>query len=1135
MERSEILLILFIGMLAIGIAYASGRYDVSKPGNLEIEMNPKLSCSQGDGVTGTCHMINATFGGLKSGINGPGPDGAYDHIKDYKVTNGRGPFAGSGVPHPGSGRVPAAVFPRWVHMQHGNGNWPLWKAGPDATPRNKGNRMDVYIGFDTNNASALWYSLNDEYDYSIDWDYLTSPTSGSTANGGQGISPTILNGTSDQSVGDNVGIDLGPFRFPYGADDENQYWGSGNNIIMGETNTNAIEGLGYIATPGGQEWSDNDGDGIFESPQAKYGPSDNRGPPTFAGCAYGLQPDYSIVKAGTPDRAYNSSEPGRYGYNSGCHGISQSWMTRKIIGANFSRTDSPACTDCHYAVNQTGNFKHRTITAANVNTYCADCHGFAGSTPNLNSTTAPNIKVRNCYECHTTGFKISGTVNTTYGHAGVDCRYCHGHGHNVTIQDVGGSGYGVTCGSGDNLCHGTGAPSPRNVGNVQHGQTTVMKCVDCHVNAPGSSSGHDIRIPRCSNCHNSTGVGNAQTSQPVPNWDSNNAIYHGNANKTCQDCHGVSSPHDNAITASTPSCTQTGCHDGSAPGARNITQVHASGVTGATPLTCKSCHNSVTITYNGTTYYPNASIHSTNDTKLIPFGMSYGNDNMTPQQCILCHNTSAFYINGSMSNGPLNCTKCHATVNAYGVKTLTVHSVNMGKPGAVIDGEHSTGGKNCTKCHSIGGVGYDIDFNATENAAHKNLNSGVSTTLPAENKKCWACHYRGTGEPPSNNQHPYGYDNPRTCEECHTTGLFGAPKVYEHYKNGQDIKVTGADCWNCHSLPENLVNNNDNENPDYYTNVDKNKSYASHYTKPRNDALKNLKGERYCGYCHQQHKAGTYSTQYNAYFVDKNRTIQPDHSSRLKGFFATCMRCHGFVNNLHASGLKKPTYSEIKSQPGCYMCHLSLISGTHTNNMQSSGLDCEPCHVGTTGKLHNVSYLQNDGVSYKPAKVSQQQKSYATCYTCHVDNKADATLSSYGLTAKKVPFTGHGDGVSSSGTVYWTDNRSACVYCHADEHNQANPLGIMTAAASVSSPPNTDPINASISSGTTWCGSCHLSSDTSRYYVEMAASMDGKKLPPLAPSDSNHTGSTDQECAGCHYAGSLTDGMDAFMHSITTK
>jgi len=1588
MEKSDILLILFIGMIAISLTFASGKYDIMAPTNLEIEENPQLSCSQGDGTTGSCHMINATFGGLMSGKNGPGPDGVYDRIQDYKVYNNQGPFAGSGVPHPGSGRVPASTFPRWVHMQHGDGNWPLWKAGPDAPPKNKGTIMEIYRGFDTNNASALWYSLNDEYDYPLDWDYLISPITGSNT-GGTGISPTILNGTSDQNAGDAVGTDLGPFRFPYGADDGVTYWGDPNNIIMGESNTGVIEGLGYIATPGGSEWKDNDGDGIFETESLKYGPSDNRGPPTFAGCAYGVQPDYSIVKGGTPDKAYNSSEPSRYGnYNRGCHGISQSWMAKNIIGANFTRTDSPACTDCHNTVTA-ANFNHRTIDPA---TNCATCHKVGGTTLSA-ANGVP--EVRDCYECHTTGLKISPTVNTTYAHAGVDCRYCHGHGHNVTIQDVGGSGYGVTCGSGDNSCHGAGAPAPRNVGNIQHGQTVTKSCVDCHVTATGSASGHDIRIPACSDCHTSTGVGGkSAAAQPVPSWDSNNAIYHGNANKTCQNCHGVSSPHDNTITASTPSCNQAGCHDGSATGARNVTQVHAANVTGGGNLTCLSCHNNVSIVYNGTTYYPNASIHSTNDTKLIPFGMGYGNDNMTPSECVKCHSSSDFYQQDGVT--PLNCADCHSSSNAYGVKALTVHSVDMNQPGANIDGKHKTagpdcrschdlggsapkhinftalqngvhgninttsttgyevnepcyachssngqppdghpdkqktpfvctdchlstgvkagaygapmvsehylngselvattgantalksclnchqnpniselriinvndpdngsfdadgdgvyggnlsayhygkispvlnnsgvancvychqqnssfdlvmqdathnnmlnhtdnvggpgcadchgsgrmhdesltkpvltptnntlcmtchtnkqlhnsagnraknetvycvnchtgdintvnvrdihgikylnssgkyevwgttspascttchrsnlggkfanasqipplnhsddpiagqkwnktsqtywtpgdeqsacafchgdsrhranalgnvsliedsltrntsnlsstswcagchfsqaanyngsafspkvvnlsgwdlsnatdgtayrdhlsrgyisntsysdsecrkchggligtstttrefvhrvaegvsGGNNCISCHNLGELAWDVDFNATEdpNAAHRNLNSNVVTTLPAENKKCWACHTKDGLEPPSGD-HPVGYNTPKLCEDCHTTGAFGAPLVKEHYKNGEDVKVTNAECYNCHSLGENQVSNLDYEMPSHYTSVDNNKSYASHYVMKRDD-LKAKKDESYCGYCHQQHKSGTTSSAYNQFFTNTNRTVQPDHSARSRRYYAPCFKCHNSVNNLHTQSLTIPSYTSFDSE--CRTCHIPITSGrTHV-----SGMGCKLCHVGTTNKVHNVTYLTESG-AYVPAKIAKQQKSYAKCYTCHVNSTLDALMSSYGYTnVVKVPFSGHGNGISADGsTTYWSDNYTACIFCHTSDHSENLPIGYAVRLAGIRSGDYPARINATIGSGTTtWCGSCHITSDsdytlTVNYYFTRFYS---KKPPVITPGTGNHSTLTapytDDKCATCHYGGSTNDGMDAFIHGI---
>lgn len=849
------------------------------------------------------------------------------------------------------------------------------------------------------------------------------------------------------------------------------YWGSGANDIMGETNTGAIAGLGYIATPGGQEWKDNDGDGIFETPNTKYGPSDNRGPPTFAGCAYGLQPDYSIVKDGTPDKAYNSSEPGRYGYNPGCHGIFQSWMAKNIIGANFTRTDSPACTDCHYSVNA-GNFTHRNIdpTAVDSGTgeyYCAECHTLpAGSTLVLSSTTGPNIKVRNCYECHTTGFTISATVNTTYAHAGVDCRYCHGHGHNVTIQDVGGSGYGVTCGSGDDSCHGAGAPAPRNVGNIQHGQTVTKGCVDCHVTATGSASGHDIRISACSDCHTSTGVGGkSAAAQPVPSWDSVNAIYHGNANKTCQNCHGVSSPHDNTITASTPSYAQPGCHDGSATGARNVTQVHAANVTGGGNLTCLSCHNNVSIVYNGTTYYPNASIHSTNATKLIPFGINYGNDSMTPSDCVKCHSSSDFYQQDGVT--PLNCADCHSSSNAYGVKALTVHSVDMNQPEANIDGKHKTAGPDCRSCHDIGGSApKHINFTALLNGVHGNIYT--TSTLGYEvNEPCYACH-SSTGQPPDG--HPDRQKTPYVCTDCHLStgvkaGAYGAPIVSEHYLNGSELVAsTGANtalksCLNCHqnaSIPQlRDTNNNDPDTGSFDADGDGVYGGAiSAYHYGKTSPVLNNSGVANCVYCHQQ------NSSFDGVMQDATHNNMLNHTDNIGG--PGCTDCHG-SGRMHDSSLTKPALTS------------SLCTTCHTTKQEHAGkVACANCHTSQPRDIHGVKYIQCDG--------SYNQYSPGSSANCTTSHEGSGLGGAFAAAPKFANFTHSQSSVAGykwnkTSQMYWNSTLNAYYFCHGDTKHSSNAFGKIDDYNITGS--NTK--NGSITSSSYWCANCYYDASLDNY------------------------------------------------------
>jgi len=908
---AAILVVLCFVAYAIPAYADAGKYTASRPSNLDMESNIAASCSQGTGVTGTCHMIDAAFGGLKSGLN-TAPDGVWDLVEDYKVFNGQGAFAGSGVPHPGSGRAPASTFPRWVHMQHGNGNWPVWDDGSLSTG-------------------------------GPDVDHLTDPATST-------ISPSALSGKTDQDIGDAVGTDIGFFRFPYQADNNKQYWGisgkqctkgtDGDNAIMsgspdGSNNCNNLGALAYIATPNN--------------------PTGNRKPAgKFGGCAYGTQTD----------------DPGA-GYTSGCHGLDIGYSKN---AGTVTRTDSPACTDCHTTVS--GSFTHKGLTATGA---CDTCHG-AGTT--LDSTAVPSVK--ECYECHTSGFTISSTVNTTNAHAGVDCRYCHGHGHNVTIQDVGGSGYGVTCGKTDDTCHGSGAPGSRAVGDIHHGQSTTKDCVDCHVTVTGSSSGHDIRIPACSDCHNSTGAGgNSVAAQPVPGWDSSNAIYHGNGNQTCQGCHGVSDPHNNAITSSTPACTD--CHNSSAPaGPLKVYQVHASGVTGGGNLNCLSCHNNVTVYYNNTAYTPNASVHSTNDSKLLPFGMSYDRDDtMTNAECVLCHDdTNAFFSGGN----PMACDSCHKSTNAFGVTALTVHSTDMGQSSATIDGVHSA---SCNTCHSSrddgmpdttktyadagnNGVpplhsntyytnykhskhvdnasascdhchygysmpgsslevvpsqsnlqynGQDVNFTVFQQSIHANLNNETSTPsgIPAYTAACWACH--GDGSDPGD-AHPENYSTPLSCAggvgDCHVSGNPGygrynnAFRVTEHTASADSDSgiVTTMDCLTCHNRS---IWNESNIN-DAVNSADDNVSHYGTKTYLKVGSANSATTD--CIGCHKESQSE--SDRWYATYIDS-----PSSSHFKTGSNAnTCYGCHTYPEatpqNFHDEKLRSVGWGGGCNQPGCH-------------------------------------------------------------------------------------------------------------------------------------------------------------------------------------------------------------------------
>lgn len=157
---------------------------------------------------------------------------------------------------------------------------------------------------------------------------------------------------------------------------------------------------------------------------------------------------------------------------------------------------------------------------------------------------------------------------------------------------------------------------------------------------------------------------------------------------------------------------------------------------------------------------------------------------------------------GGSATTTLNVTaKAGATTGARDNVAVTVRSVenpiytNSTNVNATVVAV-TTGGPDCKACHNIGGSAPKlINFSIANNSGHKNLNSGASSTVGVDNKKCWACH--GDGTQPSG--HPSNYKTPVPCENCHTgTGGYSAPLVKEHIQNGDEVKTT-AICMICHN------------------------------------------------------------------------------------------------------------------------------------------------------------------------------------------------------------------------------------------------------------------------------------------------------------------------------------------------
>ncbi|MCZ7356867.1 MAG: hypothetical protein O8C66_04430 [Candidatus Methanoperedens sp.] len=111
-----------------------------------------------------------------------------------------------------------------------------------------------------------------------------------------------------------------------------------------------------------------------------------------------------------------------------------------------------------------------------------------------------------------------------------------------------------------------------------------------------------------------------------------------------------------------------------------------------------------------------------------------------------------------------------------------------------INAASAGGGPDCKKCMDDGGYAPEhVNFSVANNSGHKSLNKEASSTVNAEDKKCWACHGDGT-QPVSG--HPANFKTPAPCENCHTgAGGYGAPLATGHIDK---VKIARVACNICH-------------------------------------------------------------------------------------------------------------------------------------------------------------------------------------------------------------------------------------------------------------------------------------------------------------------------------------------------
>jgi nitrate reductase cytochrome c-type subunit len=487
-------------------------------------------------------------------------------------------------------------------------------------------------------------------------------------------------------------------------------------------------------------------------------------------------------------------------------------------------------------------------------------------------------------------------------------------------------------------------------------------------------------------------------------------------------------------------------------------------------------------------------------------------------------NNAFFNHTGFGSYNDSECRGCHGSV-LVGLPTTLNFSHSVSKGG---------GGPDCIGCHGLGGSAgpgrlvNTTAMNSTE-SLHRNLNSGLVTSLPAENRKCWACH--GDGTQPTG--HPPNYRTPYRCPDCHvpssTRNLNFTPQtiltVTQHYWNGTSIK-TGAvtSCYDCHNKTEMMQVNVD---PDgaatVYGGMNGGNNSSSHYGIKRPD-LRTGSSDN-CLYCHQ-----------NTSTAFTTAMVKPDVSSYIYNHsgnptFPSCDWCHS-TGLIHDSSLSKPNLTI----PFCLTCHSGgigtkkAIPSTHNNTV-----NCWNCHQDPNGTMarappHGMMYPQETG-NYLRYIIGTP----ANCTTCHVYNLVNTTLPATGI-----PKLNHSNDPSAGQKWgnYWNNTSmiSACNFCHQTElHKPTDSL-----LGNVTNVRGTNSLNNPDLSTSTWCSNCHYKNApgyNGTSFVTPPPEITNSSLALINNAFFNHTGFgsyNDSECRGCH--GSVLVGLPTtlnFSHSVS--
>ncbi|MFZ3060903.1 MAG: hypothetical protein WA102_14340 [Candidatus Methanoperedens sp.] len=714
-----------------------------------------------------------------------------------------------------------------------------------------------------------------------------------------------------------------------------------------------------------------------------------------------------------------------------CHQNATYVSTQRVINTHYPEApagkantsqDSLTCEACHG--NMLANKMHAPVSIPADR--CNNCHnGTASGT--YKATKIPYVNVT---KHDNSSHNVSNNIN---------CDWCHNNSNaiqkfhftqypNGTVQAPGWAGWINGTNANCTNCHGTyNQTKPFYAEPIWHKGnygTTADNCYQCHTSASSSTGGsapialHNVTKAidwsYCNNCHsNSNGgapkVDNASLASGM--HATLNGSTPSNTEPACKACHGGNSTvHKNATANNCTYCHITGS---TLYGAKNVsrhipypytTDVNTSRYQN---VFCSDCHNNSLGTFDDPT-------QSTRNATTSHYGMNKTagklmyNTSGNTEDCVYCHrNSSNMAAWGILGTSKANLSKKgggHATATNSDCYTCHINSTSAPVTFHVEDvSAGAGGGPDCKACHNFGGnaQGKIVNFSAMNDslAIHRNLNSGATAVVDAENKKCWACHTtNGTAPQAGNHTLVDRYKNPYNCTDCHISkagqNLNFTPKailnVTQHKLdtvNGTTIFTPQAsDCYSCHNISEMMIQAYDPDSGTgaVYGGLHGGNDSVSHYGSTRSLGT----GDAYCNYCHSNLSSPFYLSSHNMSITEHtaNPLANISNATTLR-----CVDCHKSGRIHDASLNKTPQNAWTSGQKDyCAPCHKPKPTGQANKSVYLQGHDptySSSDRIGDCGFCHNASSQGVNGSSLKIHSETLTNRSTTanstTCQGCH--------------------------------------------------------------------------------------------------------------------------------------------------------